>query len=190
MEAIYKNKLWSAVLLVLVIANVATLGIFWHYKMKEKPTTTEQGPANTANFVIAQTGFSMEQQLAYRKLIEEHQERVRSAQNDLRETKDQLFDMLSDTTVSQQKIDSLTGIIGKTEQALDAETFRHFKQVRALCTPVQKIKFDNIIKQVMRMMGPQAGRPQGPPPPDRAGADGMPPPPPADGQGQAGPPPR
>jgi hypothetical protein len=83
------------------------------------------------------------------------------------------------------------------ETQLDLLTFKHFQQIRNLCTPTQKAKFDTIIKTVVKMMGPSQQRPQGPPPRgmqqgERPNGppqlDGEGPPPPMDGNGPPPPP--
>jgi hypothetical protein len=55
-------------------------------------------------------------------------------------------------------------------------TFRHFQQVRNLCNETQKKKFDTVIQQVLRMIAPPQGKPQGPPPRRGEGMHDGPPP--------------
>ena len=54
--------------------------------------------------------------------------------------------------------------------------FYHFKKVRAICDATQKPKFDKIVKEAAKMMGPRQHEGPGPPPPPRMG-DGQGPPP-------------
>ena len=179
-----KNKFLGIVLVFLVIANLVTLGIFWYYKIhKSQQGPPEQGGGNASAFIIKQVGFNAAQQKQYAELVKQHRLKVRSIRDELHIAKDQFFDMLSDTTVTAMQVDAASSNIGKLEKEVDVLTFEHFRQVRHLCTPEQKVKLDNCIKQVMRMMGPKpGGRPQGPPPDGR----GMPPPgegpPPPDGE--------
>ncbi|MBW4889607.1 periplasmic heavy metal sensor [Mucilaginibacter sp. HMF5004] len=176
-----KSRYLGIVLVVLVAANIITLGVFWYYKIhniKLSEAGNTQGNGNASSFIIKQVGFTASQQARYLELVRQHQQRVRDIRDQLHIAKDSFFDELSDTTVSAATIDAASSTIGKLEKDLDVQTFNHFKQVRAMCTPEQKIKMDNCIKQVMRMMGPPppGGRPQGPPDAEGGPGGGMPPP--------------
>jgi len=183
MDQVLKTKLWSLILGILVFANIATLAGFWYFKFHngEQVALPQGGPGGAAQFIIKQVGFDERQQHDYLELVSEHQQQVSVIRKKLRMNKDALFNSFGDPSFTQLALDTLTSAIGDCEKRLDMLTYRHFKQVRALCDAQQKIKFDNIIKQVMRMMGPMpGGRPPGPPP---MGGNGNFPPPPPDGQG-------
>jgi Spy/CpxP family protein refolding chaperone len=195
-----KNKLLGIVLIVLVIANMVTLGVFWYYRIHHTPPETGAnapgGRGAASAFIIKQVGLSSTQQAAYRELVMQHQQKVRAIRDQLHTAKDSFFDLLSDSNASPAKVDELSSTIGQLEKEIDMLTFEHFRQVRAICTPDQKIKLDNCIKQVLRMMAPQGGGgPQGPPPQGEGRNHGTPgelPPPPGEGpppQGDRLPPP-
>jgi polyhydroxyalkanoate synthesis regulator phasin len=179
-----KNRLLGIVLILLVLANMVTLGIFWYYKIHNaQPPANQHGGRSAASaFIIKEVGLNAEQQKAYQELIRQHQEKVKALNEQLHFAKDSFFDMLSDSTVSATNINAASATIGKLEAEIDLLTFEHFKQLRKLCNADQKVKLDNSIKQVLRMMAPPGGgRPQGPPPPRGEGRNGpqsdMPPPP-------------
>lgn len=189
-----KSKFIGIVLVLLVMANIVTLGTFWYYKIHHVSANAPaggQGPSQAQAFVIKQVGFNTEQQKTYIALVQQHQQKVRALRDQLHTAKDNFFDLLSDTTASAKTIDTASSTIGRLEKELDELTFTHFKQVRAMCTSEQKVKFDNCIKEVMRIMAPPpGGRPQGPPPGGGGFKDGppngMPPPgegPPPRGEG-------
>ncbi len=189
-----KNRLLGIVLILLVVANMVTLGVFWYYKIhnapKQPPMGMEGGGASS--YLIKQLGMDTVQQAKYKELISEHQAKVRELRDQLRTAKDKFFDLLGDTTATVSKVDEASSTIGNLEKELDLQTFAHFRKVRAICTPEQKIKLDNCIKDVMRMMAPppMGGRPQGPPPGmGNGGPGGMPPPGEGPPQGDRQPPP-
>jgi protein CpxP len=184
-----KNKLLGSILILLVLANIATLGVFWYYKIHNMPASRpmgdeRRGNGNASAFIIKQVGLDAKQQAAYAELVKQHQQKVRAVRDELHLAKDDFFNLLSDSTASPQVINAASLATGKLEQRLDVLTFEHFRQVRALCTAEQKIKLDNCIKQVMRMMAPPpgVGRPPGPPPGANGNPQDMPPPsPPGEG---------
>jgi periplasmic protein CpxP/Spy len=183
MDQVLKNRMWGFIVGILVVANIATLAGFWYLKLhSDKGSEQPRGQYNTKQFIIARLGLNTAQQQAYDKLVQQHRENVGMVQEELRNAKDGFFNSIAHPETPQARIDTLTSTIAKAEKKLDLLTYEHFKKVRALCNDQQKLRFDNIIKQVMRMMGPAGGRPQGPPPPQQ-GQGGDFPPPPGDGQG-------
>jgi hypothetical protein len=178
----------------LVVANIATLAGFWYIKLHSDKTVVDlpRGQASTKAFIITQLSLNTSQQQAYEQLVQLHRQNVGMIQEELRGAKDAFFNSVAHPETTQAKLDALSSNIANYEKQLDMLTYQHFKKVRALCNDEQKAKFDNIIKQVMRMMGPAGGRSQGPPPHGQGG-DFQPPPPPGDGQGPPpgeGPPPQ
>ena len=93
---------------------------------------------------------------------------------DIKESKDALFDKLSDETVNDSEIDAITTQIANKEKTKELETFRFFKAVGELCNENQKERFKTIIKDALRRQGPPGrdGPPGGGP-----GGEGRPPPP-------------
>ena len=106
---------------------------------------------------------------------------MRSLRENVKEMKEAFYadlgkPILDDSLkVRAQKIES------KMAEA-DVITFRHFQQVRQMCTPAQQKHFDEVILDLIRSIerpGPQGGPHQGGPPPrdGRPPMDDMPPPP-------------
>jgi hypothetical protein len=61
---------------------------------------------------------------------------------------------LGSATPDQLQIQMLSQEIGKNQALLETVTFQHFTEVRKICTPEQQKKFDEIIREALRMMGP------------------------------------
>jgi len=173
MQTILKNK-WLSILIVLVmVANIATLSMYWYTKLAGKPFAGKAEKGAAAAFLIKELQFSKDQESKYKQLIDQHQQSARQLNDALRLAKEAYFNLLESNTVdSTQQADALNKLM-QTQQQLEQLTFNHFVQVKAICTPVQKNTFNTVIKKAMRMMGP---KPQGPPPGGGRG-DGPPPPP-------------
>ena len=191
MDQVLKNRMWGFIVGILVVANIATLAGFWYIKLhSDKIVELPRGQASTKAFIVTQLGLNASQQQTYEQLVQQHRQNVGIIQEELRGAKDAFFNSVAHPETTQAQLDALSSNIANYQKELDMLTYQHFKKVRALCNDEQKVKFDNIIKQVMRMMGPAGGRPQGPPPPRGQGGDFPPPP---DGQGPPpgeGPPPQ
>jgi protein CpxP len=191
MNNITKSRLLSTVIIVLLVANIATLTVFLLKKDDKKmPPPQKGGPFA---FLVKELALDSLQIAAYTKLREEHQKNVESFRAEIRNAKDALFELLKDSNVNDSKLQEALNNIGEKEKAFDKVVFVHFQRLRNLCTDVQKKKFDEIIQEALRMVPSGPPQRQGPPrdgegpPHDREGNG----PPPRDGQGppDQGPPP-
>ena len=178
-----RHKWWLIAVVVLLVINTATLTIFW---MERKGANLLPEPhANGGNakaFLVKELLLDSVQQEQYSLFVKAHRESTMAIKKDLKNAKDAFFMLISDTTVSEATIKTEATKVSTVEAQLDILTFKHFKQVRNTCTPQQKIKFDSIIKTVVRMMGPN--QPQHPQRQPRGNGEGeRPDGPPEDNQG-------
>ena len=174
-----KNKILIGVLLLLVLANVATITVFW--LGKGKPPLLRRG--SPTDYLVNELGFDAKQKETFLGLVQAHRTQAESLRQQVKTAKDNFFKLLQQTAVTDSGEMAAAKNISHASEQLDLITFDHFKKVRALCNADQQKKFDNIIQEVMRMVGgPGQGaasmheprRPQGPPP---DGREGEPPPP-------------
>ncbi|MGG9962566.1 Spy/CpxP family protein refolding chaperone [Ferruginibacter sp. SUN106] len=177
------NRLLSVITLLLLTANIATLGYLWTHKNNAGGNIQPPPPTGQVfEFVTKELQLDSAQQLSYKKLREEHQAGQRPLQDSIRKAKDEFFELLKQPAPVEALVQQQSSKVAAAEQQLELFTFRHFQKLRAICTATQQKKFDDIIQDVLRRMAP-AKRPQGPPPPGIRG--GMPPPP-GEGPGPGG----
>ena len=165
MNGLSKNKLLTWLVILLLIANAATIAMFWLGKPKRPPA-----PQGTAiDFLIKELNLDAKQQEQFKKLAGEHRETAEKIREQVKEAKDSLFDLVKDPVTPDSVKETRVALVGKRLEQIDLLTLNHFQQVRQLCNPEQQKKFDKIIQQVLRMMAgpkpPGPGGPQGPPPP-------------------------
>ncbi len=179
------NKWWAIIVGLLIVLNTATLTFFW---FERKNNTAQLPPQNNRGgaraYLTKELALDSLQQLEYFKLLEQHQQQTREIKLQIRDAKDAFFSLLANSAASTQTIDEAAKHAVEVEQKLDILTFNHFKSIRTICNATQQKKFDTIIKNAVKMMGPMQ-RPQGPPP---HGGKGFPPP--EDGNRQGFPPPQ
>ena len=189
------NNRWLTILtLLLVTANIVTLTLLWTgHRKGEREERGMPPPAQGPVFEFLNNELKLDssQREAYRKLREEHQQAQKAIQDSIRKQKDAFFALLQQTGVADTEIEAAAKKISDTQQKLELLTFRHFQKLRALCNAEQQKKFDSIIQDVLRRMGPQRNR-MGPPRPpegiEKEGPGRFPPPPP--GQGPENEPPK
>ncbi len=171
------NRWLSVVTLLLLTANIVTLALLWTNKKNDSVSDRPQQKPDgqVFEFITHELSLDSGQQKEYKFLRDEHQAGVRPLRDSIRKAKDSFFDLLQQENVAETTIEEYSKKIGNLEQQRDVITFKHFQKLRAICNKEQQIKFDYIIKDVMRRMG-GSKRPQGPPPGRRDEEDRRPPP--------------
>jgi Spy/CpxP family protein refolding chaperone len=183
-----KNKLLTWLVVLLLLANTATLAMFWLNKKQHPPQ-----PKGTPNeFLVKELKLDAKQQEQLDVLVKEHRQMAEQIREKVRAAKDSLFDLVKNPTATDKAKQSAAAVCSRLTEQLDVLTVNHFQKLRALCNAEQQKKFDEIIQDITRMMGqPQPpgrpgeppGPPQGGPHPPPGGPDGdRPPPPPPPGQ--------
>jgi hypothetical protein len=165
------------------------LGLLLYMLLKDKGTS-DRRPQRT--LLHEALNFSPEQNQQFELLRKEHHQMMQMKNGRISVLKDKLLSNFgdNDTAIDAKQIASE---IGQLVGEIDLETRSHFQDVRSICTETQRVKFDEIIKDVLREGRPPNGV-NGPPngaggPPPRS--EGPPPngPPIGPGMGGAGPPP-
>jgi protein CpxP len=172
-----RNKWWAIAFLLLIAFNVATLIAFWLIRDKRSGPPPGQG-AGVVEFLSKELGFDSVQKEKLAHLHDVHQMKMRELRKNNRDAKNDFFDLLQQENITDSTLQKAAQASTKFEEATDILTFRHFQQVRGLCTEAQKKKFDSVIQEVLRMNAPPPpGAHPGPPPPRRGEGlhDGPPP---------------
>jgi len=151
------KKILSFAVIALFLLNLGTLAFLFLGRPHHPGPPPEGGPAQ---FLIHELALSTDQQKQFEKLKEEHHSRVMQIQDSLHTLHEAYFDELSSTTT--MKADSIENLMSQKQKEIEHITFDHFKKVRGICTPEQQKKFDSVIQEALRIMGPHQG-----PPPER-----------------------
>lgn len=161
MEKIKNNSWLYLIAGIIITANIVTLAMLWiHRGGHEENHNSSNGP-DLFEYLSKELSLSKQQENAYRDLRNEHREGSRRLRESIREAKDSLFDMLGQTNIPEEVILQQSNKAASLSAKLDTLTFHHFQKVRAMCTPDQQKRFDGVIRDALRMMGPQR---HGPPP--------------------------
>jgi len=176
MKPVGKQTLLVILVFILVALNLGLVTFMWY---TQRP---ESGPlgASTAKFLIKELNFDKAQEQQYMQLQRQLGDSLFSTRERERQLHDRFFEMMHSASPDSMQVALIIDSMGQIRGRIEYFTFVHFRQVRALCDAEQRQKFDKIIGEAMRRMGP-------PPPPGRSRRpEGGPPPP----DGQQGPPER
>ena len=191
------NKAWMIAVVVLVAVNIATLTTIWMGKGKPIQHQNSQALRGGAiGFLIKELGFDSTQRQMLDSIKDKHHEEMSSIRTRLRAAKEAYFGLLSDSSISDDALQSAVAKELDVQKEMELITFHHFSDIRQLCNATQKKRFDSLLTQVVSMMAapprphmhpsfPKDGKPEaeGPPPPREDDGrppfkEGNPPPPP------------
>ena len=176
-----RNK-WAAIIILLLVAlNVATLASFW--LLHDRPPGRGDNSSGTMEFLVKELGFDSVQKQQLMVFKQDHRQKMHEVRRKNKEVKEALFELLKNADTPDSVIEKAAQASVVYDVQIEMITFKHFKQIRGICTDEQKKKFDAVIEQVLHMLAPRppGAQPQRPP---RGPGDEQPdgPPPPHDGQ--------
>ena len=186
MNQLVKNRTLNIIVIILLVANIASFGFFWLRQtgqLKNEPMA-QRGEA--VEFLVRELKMTDAQRNELKRLRSEHRETIAPLKKQQEELKDSFFALVKNDSVPQSDINDLLSRMGSIDKEIDLVTLNHFKAIRKICTIEQQPKFDEIIQQAIRMMptGPKGPPRNGDRPPPRGeegptpnGEDGPPPPP-------------
>ncbi len=148
-----KNRSLVFIIIVLLLTNIGVLGYFlWFKKPPQKPGNTDRQNW-MINALQKDVGFTDQQIAQYKELNDDHWKKIKPMFEDIRKSKDSLFKLLSDETVSDSVITLQAEVVAQRQKVIDLQAFSNFKKIRALCTPEQRVKYDSLVQRLMRKMG-------------------------------------
>jgi periplasmic protein CpxP/Spy len=132
--------MWVAIGL-LVFLNLATVG--WvTYRVRQLRTNL----LNPERLLENRLDLSPEQQARFRELRADFRQVSQPYQDSLKRGRAELFGKLPQT-VSDAELNALTSQLERQSVQLMRLRFRHWQQIRTLCTPQQQTRFDRMVER-------------------------------------------
>jgi hypothetical protein len=159
-------KFWKWALLLLAMLNFFLLASTWlkqNSPLKEETRRPPNGE-KAAVFLIEELKFSGQQTEEFEKLKTTHHEAIDSLKEAGKKLHRLFFDKLKTDRQDTAHVHKLAQAIAYNQTQIEMITFTHFQKVRALCDQKQKIKFDEIIQEVLRRMAAPHDRQEPPSP--------------------------
>ncbi len=168
-----KSTLFFIIIVLLVALNIGLITFMWY---SQRPGNGPDSPA-TSDVLAKELNFDKTQETQYRQLQHQLHDSLNTVRENERHIHDRFFEMMHAASPDSALVASTIDSMGHIRAQIEYFTFAHFRQVRALCNTEQKEKFDRIIAETMRRMGPSPpGKgPHRPPPPGDGPQPGGPP---------------
>jgi Spy/CpxP family protein refolding chaperone len=152
MNSLYKNKLLTWLVLVLVFVNIGSMIFIWMGKPKHESPI--QG--SPKEFLSRELKFDEKQQVQFEKLVVEHRNQANDIRKKIKEEREEMYGLLQNPELTDSLKNSAVEKVAEATKELDLITLNHFEKVRNMCSPQQKIRLDQIMMQMLGMMsGPQ-----------------------------------
>ena len=153
MNTITKNKWFLFLLGFLFLANIALLLSFFVFGEKGGSYKDSRNGQQGSGSLSKELLLSKEQENAFAKLKEEHFKVMKPLWSEIRQSKDSLYGQLNNPGMDDSSISSFTDRIAAKNKMADELMFRHFVELRKICTPEQQQKFDTLIPQMFNRWG-------------------------------------
>ena len=144
-----KIKFLYFIIIALLLTNAATLAFMIMHKPKH-----EGNPREVSRWLTEQLKLNAVQQEQYKVLQEEHRKNMENIHQQDRNLHDRYFQLLNGEAVDSVLVNQLADSIAINRKQTELTTFYDFKKIRAICNAEQQQKFDEIIGEALRMMGP------------------------------------
>lgn len=138
--------LWTAIVLLLCL-NLGTIG--WIILKTRQVRTNRQNPEG---FITGQLMFSPQQQATYQGIRSTFLRSIRPHEDSLRMLREGLYGRLNQPTVPDDNLDALVRQMEQQNSQITRLRFRHWQQVRQLCSPAQQVQFNRFLTFLTRRL--------------------------------------
>jgi periplasmic protein CpxP/Spy len=136
-------KYWKIFAFILIALNIALIVIL----IVGRPPRPKEDDA-PEKYIIEKLKFTSQQETEFNTLREAHHDSVMALQAEGKELRKIFFEGLRSESPSIID-DSLANKIAENQKQIELVTYDHFEKVKKICTPEQKIIFNDIIREVL-----------------------------------------
>ena len=144
-----KSKLLLIIIGILLVANLLLLSFFLINKPAQKKGMKGDKHEMVASFLEQQIGFSKLQLQQYDSLSARHHVKMKTVFDEMRDSKKKGFKQLTTDHFSDSAIVAAANLSAEKQKQIEIEMFKHFKDIRDLCTPMQQPKFDSLFYNML-----------------------------------------
>lgn len=141
---IQKLLIISVVLLLLLNGGIIT------YLFLSK-TGRPEGKRMPREIVIEKLHFDESQIIAYEKIIRQHQEQIRSLDDSIRLSKNELYLLLNENSGSNNRKDSLFETLAHFQNQIEQTHYNHFLEIKAICRKDQLDDFKQLTEELSKL---------------------------------------
>jgi protein CpxP len=148
-----RTKLLTITVIGLLLLNMATLGfLFLNGQKCNRPP--HEGKRQPKEIIIEKLHFDANQQKEYAKLIQWHRGEIDQLDDNIRQTKNELYSQLSEKEINVKTKDSLIALLNLYQKQIEETHFKHFEDIKKLCKPEQQEDFNLLTEELSKIFVP------------------------------------
>lgn len=144
------NKPLIILLVILLLSNLSMLLYFTVFKKPEgQKGMRGNGKFSVVEHVTKEVGFTEAQSAEFRKLLEANRDSMNRLSENVKNAKKGFYALLREEA-SDSAVQAAVAQLSRQQAAVELQMFRHFRNVRRLCTDdQQKTKYDTLINRMI-----------------------------------------
>lgn len=147
-----KIKFYKFLIAGLLISNIILLAFMFLKKGKRAKHHTPR------EIVIKKLNFTENQVTHYDEFIAMHSSDIAKIHKEIKGVKNQLYSNLSIEPQDSVLIDSLQRRVANVKLIAEQVHYRHFMDIKSICTPEQLPAFNILTKEMAKIFSPRQGR--------------------------------
>lgn len=151
-----KSKLKTIAIIGLVVLNLTTLG-FIFFNAPKRGLHPPMDRMRPKDMIVRKLHFDENQKKEFEKLIEWHQAEIQKHDDKIRNAKIELYSLLVEKSIDTNKKEILIDVISQHQKEIEEAHFKHFEDIKKICTQNQIEEFNNLSKELPRVFGPNKG---------------------------------
>ena len=144
-----KTKLLTITVVGLLLLNLGTLGFL--FLNGKNHGSLREGRREPKQIIINKLHFDANQQIEYAKLIEWHHGEITRLDDNIRESKNNLYLQLNQNETNVKIKDSLIAMINSNQKQIETTHFKHFEDIKKLCYPNQMDAFNELTEELSQI---------------------------------------
>ena len=144
MTQITRSKWFVVSFAILLASNVILL--FMLFRKSDKPV--EKKPTAFTQ-MVRDLRLDSAQQLIFKQRKDSFMKSMKPIWDDIRKSKYDLYQQLQDVNTPDSVIQRLSSVIGQKTMLSEGMQYKHFRELRTLCTAEQQVRFDTIVPQML-----------------------------------------
>jgi len=152
MASTARNKIYVLLIGILLLSNLALVAFFVANKPEKKEVKKEKPGGYMKEALKNEVGFDDQQMATFDDMAAKHKQQMRPLFEDISKTKESFYHLLTQPATPDSLLNSAAREIGEKQRLLDLKIFTHFQNIRELCTPEQRPKFDTLVQRVVHRM--------------------------------------
>lgn len=147
-----KTKLLRVSVIALLLLNFGILFFLFFTESKKESVPTHFGNRREPKAIIIEKLHLDNQQINdYQLLINWHRSQIRSLEDTIRNSKNELYLLLNNEPIDLAKKDSLIDHLSQLQKEIESTHFKHFQDIKKLCTKEQLKDYESLTKELSRI---------------------------------------